>query len=80
MITFEDKDTVIESIDAMFKYFFKCSFFDLELLEDGLYYKYDTSIHGSPYYQYKLITKDKNLIEIYDHLIKLRDLAFKSDK
>ena len=80
MIKIENKGAIIEVIEAMFVYYFKCSFRDIELMEDGLYYMYDTSFHGSPHYQYKLITQDENLIKIYNHLTELRDFAFKCDK
>ena len=79
-IKIENKDSLILIIDSIFEYYFKCSFRDIELMEDGLYYAYDTSFHGSPHYQYKLISQDKNLIEIYNYLMKLRELASKCDK
>ena len=80
MIEIINNQDALEKIDALIKYYFKCSFFELELMEDGIYFRYDTSLHGSPHYQYKLITNDKNMIEIYDHLMKLRDFTFKCDK
>ena len=80
MIKIEKRDGILDAIDAMFIYYFKCSFRELELMEDGIYYAYDTSFHGSPHYQYKLITNDKNMVEIYNHLTALRDFAFKCDK
>lgn len=79
-ININNTDEVIAAIEAMFLYYFKCSFRDIEMIENKLYYMYDTSFHGSPHYQYKLITEDKDKIEIYKHLLSLRELLFKINK
>lgn len=73
MFEINNDDDVIEAIDKMFKYFFKASYYDLELVENKLCYKYDTSFHGSPHYQYKLITDDKNKTIIFNNLVALRN-------
>ena len=77
MFKIENYDNVLNAIDELFKYYFKVSYQDLEELEDGIYYAYDTSMHGSQHYQYKLITNDIYLINIYRDLVKLRDNIFK---
>lgn len=71
-IKINNTDDVIEVIDKMFMHFFNTSYYDLELIENKLYYTYDTSYHGSPHYQYKLITDDENKIKIFNSLITLR--------
>lgn len=73
MFNINNTDNVIEAIDKMFKYFFNASYYNLELLENKLYYKYDKSFHGSPQYQYKIITDNKNKIIIFNNLVALRN-------
>ena len=80
MFNINNNDNAIEAIDKMFKYFFNASYYDLELLKNKLYYRYDTSFHGSPHYQYKLITDDENKIKIFNGLIAIRNSILSSTK
>jgi len=43
----------------------------LELRDDGLYKGIDISYHGSPYYEYTLITNDTKQIRLYKAIIEL---------
>jgi hypothetical protein len=49
-------------------------------MDHGLYWKYDTSYHGSPNYEYQLITKDPNIIKAYKLIIELEETLEKIEK
>ena len=76
----KDYSDALANVDELIRYYFKCSFNELEILEDGLYYAYDTSFHGSPHYQYRLITNDEEKIKLFKLLMELRDQVLKNNK
>lgn len=47
---------------------------DIEIRDDGIYEVFDASYHGSPNYQYRLITDDTNTINAYVHATELLEV------
>jgi len=76
----KDYSDALANVDELIRYYFKCPFNDLELLEDGVYYVYDTSFHGSPHYQYRLITNNEEKIKLFKLLVELREQVLKINK
>ena len=44
---------------------------DIEIRDDGIYEVFDSSYHGTPNYEYRLITDDINVINAYVHATEL---------
>ena len=52
----------------------------LEIRDDGyLYSCFDISYHGSPTWEYSLVTKDKDKIELYEAICELKRCLGKVD-
>ena len=48
---------------------FKYKPYELEIKDGALYYSYDISMHGSPVYEYKLVSDDPEQIKLYEAMI-----------
>lgn len=63
-------EEIINSLKAKFNLMDRNDHF-VVLKENGLYRGEDTSHHGSPDYEYNLITKDEKLIRVYKAITEL---------
>ncbi len=63
-----------EIVESLFSYYFKTTNYNDLVEENGiLYIEYDVSMHGSPMYERKKLTKDPKKIKIYYALKTLLD-------
>lgn len=78
IINITPKD-IIDSLKESFG-FTELYYNHIELKENGLYDVTDISYHGSPIYEYKLITNDLNKIRLYKAIIELENALKEVDK
>jgi hypothetical protein len=68
-----NSEEIIKSLKHKFGFINKDHIYFLDKKEDGLYWGWDASTHGSPWYEYKLMTKDEKLIRVYDAIVELEE-------
>lgn len=70
VLTHEVSITALDAIVAIKKYFNFVNYNRTFLVkrEDGLYRKEDISYHGSPTYEYTLVSNDEEKIALYDSI------------
>jgi hypothetical protein len=66
-------EEIIKALKLGFGFISRNSSYFVVKRKDGLYWEYDVSHHGSPLYEYKILTNDPKRIRVYNAISELEE-------